>query len=184
VTGIVDETGGTGATVSSASRGATGIVFETGGTGAGGGAPVPGAAGCFAEIGAMPTPIIVRLRLIRGAGGGAFAGAIGGAGAGATGAGGGAAATGGATTGGGAPVPGAVPPRAGSICVVSDGSGGTGSGTGALRSAISRLWTARLASSISSNATRIMTRLTAGLRELTGVGFASVTRQRPRIATD
>ncbi len=41
----------------------------------------------------------------------------------------------------------------------------------------------RLGSSISSNATRIMTRFTAGLRELTGVGFASVTRQRPRIAT-
>ena len=38
---------------------------------------------------------------------------------------------------------------------------------------------ARLASSISSSATRIMTRFTAGLRELTGVGFASVTRQRP-----
>src|SRR5438128_2605718 len=41
----------------------------------------------------------------------------------------------------------------------------------------------RLGSSISSNATHIMTRLTAGLRELTGIGFASVTRQRPRIAT-
>ena len=29
-----------------------------------------------------------------------------------------------------------------------------------------------------------MTRFTAGFRGLTGVGFASVTRQRPRIATD
>src|SRR4051812_33535476 len=98
----------------------------------------------------MPTPIIVRFRLIRGGTGGALTGGIGGAvtAAGArTAAGTGAAATGGAgetggmteETGEGAiAAPGAVPPRAGPICVVSDASGGTGNGTGALRSATSR----------------------------------------------
>src|SRR5262245_11239174 len=78
--------------------------------------------------GPRPTPMIVRL--MGGAGDGAFTG-----GAGTDGG----AFTGGAGTEGAAAAPGAVPCFAGSICVVSDGSVGTGSGTGALRSAISRL---------------------------------------------
>ena len=74
--------------------------------------------------------------------------------------------------------------RAGSICVVSDGSGGIGSGTGALRSAISRRWTSRLTSSMSVSETRSMKRGAAlvGLRD-GGAGFASVTRHCPRITT-
>jgi hypothetical protein len=68
-----------------------------------------------------------------------------------------------------------------SVC--SETAGATGSGTGGRWAAINRRWRAWVASSISSRTTRNMVRRTAAV--LTpGAGLESVTRQRPRIATE